>query len=183
DRRDLNRFFPGNATGSSASRIARRIFREVIQKCSVLIDLHTGGSHRSNLPQVRGDLRDERVLELARAFRAAAIVHNPGLEGTLRRAAQEVGIPAIVYEAGEPMRLQAQEIKRGVIGVRNVLIHLKMVRGTPVSMGDQRTYFRTEWVRADRGGILVSEVRLGDSVREGDILGTITDPIRKESHV
>lgn len=183
DRRDLNRFFPGNATGSSASRIARRIFREVIQKCDALIDLHTGGSHRSNLPQVRGDLRDERILELARAFRAAAIVHNPGQEGTLRRAAHEVGIPAIVYEAGEPMRLQAQEIKRGVIGVRNILLYMKMVRGTPVSMGEQRTFFRTEWVRADRGGILVSEVRLGDTVREGEILGTITDPIRKETNV
>lgn len=183
DRRDLNRFFPGNATGSSASRIARRIFREVIQKCDLLIDLHTGGSHRTNLPQVRGDLRDEAVLALARSFRAAAIVHNPGPAGTLRRAAHEQGIPAIVYEAGEPMRFQAQEIKRGVIGVRNVMIDLKMVRGTPISMGEQRTFFRTEWVRADRGGILVSEVRLGDTVREGDILGTITDPIRKESHV
>lgn len=183
DRRDLNRFFPGNATGSSASRIARRIFREVIQKCSALIDLHTGGSHRSNLPQVRGDLRDERILELARSFRAGAIVHNPGPEGTLRRAAHAIGIPAIVYEAGEPMRFQAQEIKRGVIGVRNVLMDMKMIRGTPVSVGEQRIFFRTEWVRADRGGILVSEVRLGDHVREGEILGTITDPIRKETHV
>lgn len=183
DRRDLNRFFPGNATGSSASRIARRIFREVIQKCGALIDLHTGGSHRSNLPQVRGDLRDERILELAQSFRAGAIVHNPGPEGTLRRAAHAIGIPSIIYEAGEPMRFQAQEIKRGVIGVRNVLIEQKMVRGAPISMGEQRTFFRTEWVRADRGGILVSEVRLGDTVREGEILGTITDPIRKETHV
>jgi len=183
DRRDLNRFFPGNATGSSASRIARRIFREVIQKCDALIDLHTGGMHRTNLPQVRGDLRNEKVLALARSFRAAAIIHNPGQVGTLRRAAVENGIPAIVYEAGEPMRFQAQEIKRGVIGVRNVMIDLKMIRGTPISMGEQRTFFRTEWVRADRGGILVSEVRLGDMVREGDMLGSITDPIRKETHV
>jgi len=183
DRRDLNRFFPGKATGSSAARIARRIFREIIQKCDALIDLHTGGMHRTNLPQVRGDLRNEKVLALARSFRAAAIVHNPGPMGTLRRAAVENGIPAIVYEAGEPMRFQAQEIKRGVIGVRNVMIDLKMIRGTPISMGEQRVFFRTEWVRADRGGILVSEVRLGDMVREGDILGTITDPIRKETHV
>lgn len=183
DRRDLNRFFPGNAKGSSASRIARRIFREVVQKCDALIDLHTGSSHRSNLPQVRGDLRDERIVDLARAFGATAIVHSAGAKGTLRRAAHDAGIPAIIYEAGEPMRFQAQEIKRGVIGVRNLLLHLKMVRGSRVSLGEQRIYYKTDWVRADRGGILVSEVRLGDMVREGDILGTVTDPIRKESAV
>ena len=33
DRRDLNRYFPGNSTGSSASRIAHSFFREVISHC------------------------------------------------------------------------------------------------------------------------------------------------------
>ena len=32
-------------------------------------------------------------------------------------------------------------------------------------------------MRADSGGILFSDVSLGSSVREGDLLGTITDPM------
>ena len=183
DRRDLNRFFPGKARGNTASRIANELFEKVIKGCDKLIDLHTGSFHRSNLPQVRADLRNAENLALAKAFGATVIVHNSGGKGTLRRAAQEAGIPAIIYEAGEPMRFQAQEIKRGIIGVRNVLVNLGMLRGNRTSLGEQRTFFETRWVRAERGGILVNEVRLGDDVREGDILGTITDPIRKAKSV
>lgn len=183
DRRDLNRAFPGHAVGSSASRIAHALFQNVIRRCDALIDLHTGSFHRSNLPQVRSDLQDERVLKLAKAFGATVIIHNKGQRGTLRRAAHEAGIPSIIYEAGEPMRFERQEIKRGVIGVRNVLVHLGMVKGGRVSLGDPRIFYETRWVRAERGGILVSDVRLGDTVREGDILGSITDPIRKEKSV
>ncbi|HWS74557.1 MAG TPA: succinylglutamate desuccinylase/aspartoacylase family protein, partial [Quisquiliibacterium sp.] len=42
DRRDLNRHFPGNPRGSSASRIAHSFFNQVISRCTILIDLHTG---------------------------------------------------------------------------------------------------------------------------------------------
>jgi predicted deacylase len=42
-------------------------------------------------------------------------------------------------------------------------------------------YYRSTWVRANRGGILLSDVGLGSTVREGDLLGTITDPISNES--
>ena len=38
-------------------------------------------------------------------------------------------------------------------------------------------YYRSSWVRADSGGILLADVSLGSSVREGDLLGTITDPM------
>lgn len=183
DRRDLNRHFPGSPGGSSASRIAHALFDNVIRRCDALVDLHTGSLHRSNLPQIRADLRDERVLNLAKGFGATVIVHNKGAKGTLRRAAQEAGIPAIIYEAGEPMRFQRQEIKRGVIGVRNLLVHMKLLKGGRVSLGEQRIFYETRWVRVERGGILVSDVRLGDNVREGDILASITDPIHKEKSV
>jgi hypothetical protein len=38
-------------------------------------------------------------------------------------------------------------------------------------------YYRSSWVRADNGGILLAEVSLGSTVREGDLLGTINDPM------
>ena len=38
-------------------------------------------------------------------------------------------------------------------------------------------YYRSSWVRADSGGILLADVSLGSTVREGDLLGTITDPM------
>jgi uncharacterized protein len=41
-------------------------------------------------------------------------------------------------------------------------------------------YYESRWVRADHGGILAGEVRLGRRVREGDLLGTVIDPLSNE---
>src|SRR5690606_4210197 len=45
DRRDLNRSFPGSPRGSLASRIAHLMMTEIVSKCEVGIDLHTGADH------------------------------------------------------------------------------------------------------------------------------------------
>ena len=37
-------------------------------------------------------------------------------------------------------------------------------------------------MRATQGGILFSDVELGDRVRRGDVLGTVTDPITNAHH-
>jgi predicted deacylase len=180
DRRDLNRFFPGTATGSSASRIAWTLWTEVIRHCTSLIDLHTGSFHRTNLPQVRIDTTDSRSLALARGFASALVIHDPGQDGTLRRAARRAGIGAITYEAGEPLRFQEDEIARGVEGVRNVLAALGMSDDAPVLVSP-RVYQRTRWVRVDDGGIFFTRRKLGEEVDAGDLLGTVTDPVTNES--
>ena len=53
DRRDLNRYFPGNPDGSSASRIAYSFFTEVISHCDALVDLHTGSFYRTQSSAVK----------------------------------------------------------------------------------------------------------------------------------
>jgi predicted deacylase len=180
DRRDLNRFFPGSPTGSSASRIAWSLWNDVVRHCTSLIDLHTGSFHRTNLPQVRIDISDPRSLTLARGFGGALIVHDPGQDGTLRSAARRSGIGAITYEAGEPLRFQEREIARGVEGVRNILASLGMSDDAPVRYSP-RVFQRTRWVRVDDGGIFFTRRRLGESVQAGDLLGTVTDPVTNET--
>lgn len=180
DRRDLNRFFPGTPTGSAASRIAWSLWDGVIRHCGSVIDLHTGSFHRTNLPQVRIDTTDPRSLALARGFASALVIHDPGQDGTLRRAARRAGIGAITYEAGEPLRFQEREIARGVEGVRNVFAALGMSDDAPIASAP-RVYRRTRWVRVDDGGIFFTRRRLGETVSAGDLLGTVTDPVTNES--
>ncbi len=38
-------------------------------------------------------------------------------------------------------------------------------------------HYQSRWVRADNGGILFGKVQLGESVKKGDLLGSVTDPI------
>lgn len=185
DRRDLNRFFPGDPRGSSASRIAYSFFHEVIDHCDALVDLHTGSFHRTNLPQVRADLTDPAIVELSQSFGATVVLHSTGREGTLRRAAAEAGIPAITLEAGEPSRLQQAAVDHGVKGIETLLDKMEMYERVSFWGDPEPVFYNSEWIRADRGGILFSEVKVGQNVNAGELLGTVTDPItnvRTEIH-
>ena len=177
DRRDLNRYFPGNTSGSSASRIAHSFFEEVITHCHALVDVHTGSFHRTNLPQLRADLENPAIREMTGFFGTTVVLHSRGADGTLRKAAADSGIPAITLEAGEPVRVQEDAIAHGTQSILSLMNGLGMVDKTIRWRGEQPVYRRSKWLRADRGGVLYSEVELGEEVEKDQLLGTITDPI------
>lgn len=134
DRRDLNRSFPGSARGSLASRIAHLMMTEVIGRCTVGIDLHTGADRRSNLPQIRCDLEDPQTRALAEAFGAPVLFHARLRDGSLRAAARETGARVLLYEAGEAWRFDEYAIAPGVDGVLRVLAALDMVDPADVGL-------------------------------------------------
>jgi len=183
DRRDLNRAFPGSATGSNTALIAGLVFATVKTHCDALIDLHTGSFDRANLPQIRVDLANPEALELARAFGAPVVLGGAGPRGSLRREAMEAGVTAIIYEAGLPLRFEPAEIERGVEGVRNVLIHLGMRTGragppTPAS----HVYASSRWLRVPpgQGGVFYADQPLGVVIKAGDVIAHVDDPFTDE---
>ena len=177
DRRDLNRYFPGNPNGSAAARIAHALFNDVVAHCDALVDLHTGSFERANLPQIRADLRNPDVVTLTLGFGSMVVLHSEPTVGTLRYAATKAGIPAVTVEAGGPSELELVEVKHGVKGIETLLTTLGMVKKVRLWGDPEPVYYRSSWVRADNGGILLADVSLGSSVRKGDLLGTITDPM------
>jgi len=177
DRRDLNRYFPGNPNGSAAARIAYSFFNNVIAQCDALIDLHTGSFERANLPQIRADLRNPDVMTLTQGFGSMVILHSTPAVGTLRHAATRAGIPAVTLEAGGPSQLELNEVKLGVKGIETLVNTLGMVKKRRLWGKPEPVYYRSSWVRVDNGGILLVDVSLGSTVRKGDLLGTITDPM------
>jgi len=177
DRRDLNRYFPGNPNGSAAARIAHSFFSKVVTHCDALIDLHTGSFERANLPQIRADLRNPDVVTLTQGLGSMVILHSTPAVGTLRHAATRAGIPAVTLEAGGPSQLELNEVKLGVKGIETLVNTLGMVKKRRLWGKPEPVYYRSSWVRADNGGILLANVSLGSTVRKGDLLGTITDPM------
>ena len=151
DRRDLNRSFPGSTKGSLAARIAKIFFDEIVRKCDYGIDLHTGAIHRSNLPQIRTNTKNEETLRLAQAFEAPVILHSELRDGSLRAVAQEQGVPILLYEAGEALRFDETSIKIGVKGIVNVLRNLGMLPQTQKRRFRNPLIFtQSSWVRALR---------------------------------
>ncbi len=183
DRRDLNRYFPGDAKGSSAGRIAHSFFNEVIAHCDRLIDIHTGSFHRTNLTQLRSDLGKESVQRFSKMFHDVTVLDGAGASGTLRRAAVDAGIPAVTLEAGEPLRMQLKEVKQSVNGIKAVMHYMQMIDDKPVRAPKQKVFYKSLWLRAEQSGVFLSESKLGENVRKGDILGTVTDPITNRSSV
>jgi hypothetical protein len=183
DRRDLNRHFPGDPRGSMASRIAYSFFHEVIVHCNALVDLHTGSFYRTNLPQLRGDLTDPKVVKLTKGFGSTVVLHSEGARGTLRHAAVRSGIPTVTLEAGAPMVLDEGAVSHSTKGIRTLLNQLEMVNKFRLWGDPEPVYYNSTWQRATTGGMIFSKVQLGQFVRKGDLLGTVTNPItnvRKE---
>ncbi|WP_404311547.1 succinylglutamate desuccinylase/aspartoacylase family protein [Agrococcus terreus] len=176
DRRDLNRSFPGSARGSLASRIAHLLMTEVVAKCDVGIDLHTGSDRRDNLPQIRADLDDPETRRLAEAFGAPVMLHARLRDGSLRQAARDAGAIALLYEAGEALRFEDEPIEVGVAGVLRVLAALGMLDAEDDDDAEPPVACRTSgWVRSRGSGILHLEVDLGDQVEAGARLGRVAD--------
>ena len=176
DRRDVNRSFPGSARGSLAGRVAHLFMTEVVDKCEVGIDLHTGSDRRSNLPQVRCDLDDPATRALAEAFGAPVIYHAKLRDGSLRYAARERGARVLLYEGGEAWRFDEWAIAAGVLGVLRVLAHLGMI--DPLEEEPPAPSLvcrRSGWVRARRTGILQMEAHLGQIVSDHERLGGLSD--------
>jgi predicted deacylase len=179
DGRDLNRSFPGSSKGSLTGRVAHTFTQEIVGKCDFGIDLHTGSRHRSNFPQIRADLDDEQALAMTEAFGVPLAIDAKIRDGSLRECAGDLGIPVILYEAGEALRFEEMYIRAGVKGIINVMRAVGMLpksrsrkaAPTPV-VSDQ-----TSWVRAPESGILRTFIPLGEKVIKDQTIAVVADPL------
>jgi uncharacterized protein len=179
DGRDLNRCFPGSKKGSLAGRMANTFLKEVVQKCSHGIDLHTGARHRENLPQIRADMSDAEVKELALAFGVPAILDSKLRDGSLREAGGDAGVKILLYEAGEALRFDEVSIRAGVRGILNVMRALKMRPPKKSTKAKKLAIIssNTSWIRAPYSGILRVLIPLGAKANKGSVLGVVSDPL------
>jgi predicted deacylase len=179
DRRDLNRSFPGSERGSLAARLAFLFMKEIVAQCTHGIDLHTGAIHRTNLPQVRADLEDEETARLARAFAVPVLLNSNIRDGSLREAAANLGIPMLLYEAGEALRFDEIAIRAGERGILNVMRALEMLPGKRMvksPLKEPLVARSSRWIRAPMSGIFVTRTSLGSMVEADAVLGRISDP-------
>lgn len=178
DRRDLNRSFPGSKKGSLAARLADLFMTEIVTKCTHGIDLHTGAIHRNNLPQIRANLDDPETLRLAKSFNVPVLLNSNLQDGSLREAVSELGIPMLLYEGGEALRFDENAIRVGLRGILGVMKTLGMIPGKSQGKAGSPSLLAhdSQWIRAPGGGIFCAARRLGEPVREQDVLGIIRDP-------
>jgi predicted deacylase len=179
DRRDLNRSFPGSASGSLASRLADVFVKEIVDKSTHGIDLHTGAIHRSNLPQIRASLHVPETERLAKAFGSPVVINSTIRDGSLRSVVVKKDIRLLIYEAGEALRFDENAIRSGLFGILSVMKEIGMLEDLPFSRRKKKQVFTAQssyWVRAADSGIVSSAKKLGARVKANELLCRISDP-------
>lgn len=173
---DLNHIMPGIAGGNVSQVYAYRLINRLVNRFDYLLDLHTASFGRINSYYIRADMKHPVVRKMALLQNAQIIVHNPPSDGTLRGAADELDIPAITLEVGNPNTFQRRMIRSGIVGIHNVLCWLEMVSDTVEPPENPAMVCkRSFWVYTDRGGLLTVHPGLTEHVKKGDHIATIRD--------
>jgi len=180
DGLNLNRQFPGSATGSVAQRLAACIMAELASRADAWVDLHGGDIHEElepftiysagAPPAVR-----ERAARLAQVYGIRYLLESDSVRGATYGAAAAAGIPCILTEAGGVGQLEQEAVEIHNRGLRNVLCDLGIVPGTPASTGPTMLLRENYWMASEHTGCWYPAVRAGEQVVKGQLVGELRD--------
>lgn len=174
DGSDLNHLMPGKANGNASQVYAYRLVQRFLQHMDYLLDLHTASRGRINSYYVRADMSQEVTRKLALLQNPQLIVHNPPNDGTFRGTADEMEIPAITLEVGNPGVYQKKLIRSGLVGVHNVLSHLGMTEDEVVEPNVPTILCRKSyWMYTETGGLLHVHAELLERVKRGQLVASL----------
>lgn len=179
DGRDLNRIFPGSASGSLASRFAYRIMQDIIPVVDYVIDFHAGGRGRFNVPQIRIEPDNLELGALVEAFSTQFLLYSKNIDGSFREACDKLGKKYILFEGGKALDINEAVIEEGVQGTMRFLDNLNMLQTNFSSKLPEKPMIYIEnstWVRAQYSGLLHNFIEAGTYVETGAVLGKISDP-------
>ena len=181
DGKNLNRCFPGDPAGTVADRLAHAAYTQLIEGSDALVDAHAGDMVEALEPFALYDAgpSEDRARELAVAYGLGYVIRQepgPGraVGGTTSTAAAEIGIPAIIAEAGGCGLVEAAAVAAHVRGLDRLLALLGMT-SDPAPVGEAPVYLgRFLWLRATGEGWWEPAVRPGQRVSAGQLLGTVS---------
>ncbi|HKK46184.1 MAG TPA: succinylglutamate desuccinylase/aspartoacylase family protein [Balneolaceae bacterium] len=181
DGKDINRSFPGIKGGSLARLLAYTLMNEIVPQIDYGVDFHTGGAARSNYPQIRCTLNNDKNRELAKAFAPPIVVHSKLIDKSFRKSAHKKGKEILVFETGESTRFDEPGIKLGIEGTMRLMKHLGMKERASETEFETEIYEKSTWIRAKYAGLFQPKISLGDNVKKRQVLGHVTDPYGSES--
>ncbi|KAF9926631.1 hypothetical protein FBU30_003815 [Linnemannia zychae] len=184
DGTDLNRLMPGKKDGTTSQVYSYNLMTRLIRHFTHLIDLHTASKGRVNSLYVRANMQNPITRHMARLQNPQIIVHNTSPDGSLRGAAMlQYNIPAITVEIGDPARFQKRFVKSAILGVTNILSHLKMVEDEhEVQDYDPVVCAKSYWIFTKGGGILNVLPDVNTWVRKGELIATLHNIFGHEEH-
>jgi hypothetical protein len=187
DGLNMNRVFPGQASGSITQRMAHVIYTHCVKAADAVIDFHTNAYPAMHwvIAKTAGDDLGARTEALARAFGLTLGRYSRTRErqmvGTLVDSALELGKPGIIVEITAHMMLLAEPVAAAVRGTLNVMKRLGMLTGDPDPQHGVTVipegFTTNNRLRANAGGLVHHLKSPGARVRVGDIVALVRTPL------
>lgn len=179
DWKNLNRVAPGRPDGTVTERLAYAVCNDIFSYVDYHVDFHSGGTRGTSLQMagftpVEGEF-GQKSLELAKCFPVETLWKTPPW-GKMGVAAREKGVLHMAVEVTGQGRCDEEDVQICITGIKNVMKYLGMIEGDLEDIPQERRCIdRETYVYAQVGGLLRPNVRTGDLMSRGELLGVATD--------
>ncbi len=186
DITDVHGVFPGNAEGTLNDRLAHRIFTEMM-RCDYIINLHQNTAPATPFTGV-ATCPDPEVqrqsVAMAKAFglpltemKVGGTATSPvAPAGWPTIATQSAGKPTFIVELPPTGYFHEPSIKIGVLGILNVLRHLRMIPGDVQPLPDLPVppgIYGRRLIVSNSGGLIHFQKQASDWIGRGETLALI----------
>lgn len=192
DQRNINRLSPGRADGTVSEKISHFISSKIIPISDVFIDAHSGDSNEDLLPFV---CYYENTSFPDQTKQAKHLSEISGFENVISypynlrddqpakfvfKEACQKGKIALSFESGKLGYIQQEAVERNKRGFRRILNELGMYAyNDPLGDSVFEVLNPPNYMDSTTRGIFYSDLKAGDTVKEGQKLGYITDEFGK----
>ncbi len=190
DGKSMNRWYPGDPSGTQTDRASFVITKAVIDQSDHLIDLHGGDLDENLRPYsywtVTGNQKqDELSRGMVLAFGLDHIIisadrpKDPQASRYLENTASTRGKASFTAEAGRSGPVAAGDVAALVDGSVSVMRHLEMLPGAVKKVAHPVWVEKIVTVAADREGVFHPAVDRDAHVAKGAKIGFVTDYLNR----
>jgi len=187
DEKNIQGIYPGRTDGTISDLMAYKVFNDVVLKADYFLDCHGGDIHESEIWSfIYYKTEDETEKKSEALAKATGITYllKSAYPGSMGMEAAKRKIPGGLFELCSGDRLLPEESAAIYDGSINVMRHLGMLTGTPkpikgqpctVTGQAQEVFTSTASAYFTKGGLYHTNVKPGDLLKEGQVIGTVTD--------
>ena len=191
DKVNLNRAFPGNASGTITQRIANYLTENVIASTDIFVDIHGGDASEDLLPFVcyynnednAEQTRKAQMLSEASGFKyVVSYPYNLKKDQVAKygfKQAVQDGKVGLSIECGKLGNVQTENVALIKKAVYNMLNEMKMYTIEENKNVDFINLTKQVYIRSEKKGVFASTFSAGDQVNEGEVVGSIKNEFGK----
>lgn len=178
DHGNLNACMPGRKDGSVTQKIAYYLEQEILPGMDFIADLHSGGLFEELRPCLfwpDAENTRKQELEAAKAMNIPVLIRSENKAGIIGYGAYTLGIPGLLMERGGNGLCREEWILAYMKDLRLLMKHLEIYDCDLETETYHVIFDQAYYPVSDREGLWYPRISAGQTVHEGELLGTVED--------